>query len=124
METFSALLAICEGNPQVTGGFPLQRLVARSFDVFFDLRLNNGSANKRDAGDLRRHRAHCDVTLMSYICDLYPYFILNFLVTMTEIVMRGINIGHIVKKNTVTHMNTDFFLEPKFFKHIRVFVEK
>ena len=99
METFSALLAICEGKPQVTGGFLLQRLVARSFDVFFVLRLNNGWANKRDAGDLRRHRAHCDVTVMSYICDLYPYFILNFLVTMTEIVMRGINIGHIVKKH-------------------------
>ena len=32
METFSALLAICE--------FPAQRPVTRSFDVFFDLRLN------------------------------------------------------------------------------------
>ena len=29
-----------EGNPPVTGGFPSQRPVARSFDVFFDLRLN------------------------------------------------------------------------------------
>ena len=34
----SALLAICEGNPPVTGGFPSQRLVTQSFDVFFDLR--------------------------------------------------------------------------------------
>ena len=40
METFSALLALCEGNPPVTGGFPSQRPVTRSFDVFFDLRLN------------------------------------------------------------------------------------
>ena len=40
MEKFSALLALCEGNPPVTGGFPSQRLVTRSFDVFFDLRLN------------------------------------------------------------------------------------
>ena len=30
----------CEGNPPVTGEFPLQRTVARSFEVFFDLRLN------------------------------------------------------------------------------------
>ena len=40
METFSALLAICAGNSPVPGEFPTQRLVTRSFDVFFDLRLN------------------------------------------------------------------------------------
>ena len=40
METFSALLAICAGNSPVTGEFPEQRPVTRSFDVFFDLRLN------------------------------------------------------------------------------------
>ena len=31
---------ICEGNPPVSGGFPSQRPVTRSFDVFFDLCLN------------------------------------------------------------------------------------
>ena len=40
METFSASLAICAGNSPVTGEFSAQRPVARSFDVFFDLRLN------------------------------------------------------------------------------------
>ena len=40
MEIFSALLAICAGNSLVTGEFPAQRPVTRSFDVFFDLRLN------------------------------------------------------------------------------------
>ena len=40
METFSALLAICAGNSSVSGEFPAQRPVTRSFDVFFDLRLN------------------------------------------------------------------------------------
>ena len=40
METFSALLAICAGNSPVTGEFPAQRPVTRSFDVVFDLRLN------------------------------------------------------------------------------------
>ena len=40
METFSALLAICAGNSPVTGEFPAQRPVTRSFDAFFDLRLN------------------------------------------------------------------------------------
>ena len=40
METFSALLAICAGNLPFTGEFLTQRPVTRSFDVFFDLRLN------------------------------------------------------------------------------------
>ena len=40
METFSALLAICAGNSPVTGEFPTQRPVTRSFDVVFYLRLN------------------------------------------------------------------------------------
>ena len=39
MDTFSALLALCAGNSPVTGEFPSQRPVTRSFDVFFDLRL-------------------------------------------------------------------------------------
>ena len=37
MEAFSALLALREENPPVTGEFPPQRPVTRSFDVFFDL---------------------------------------------------------------------------------------
>ena len=41
METFSVLLAFGEGSPLVTGGFPSQRRVKRSFDVFFYVRLNN-----------------------------------------------------------------------------------
>ena len=41
METFSALLVICAENSSVTGEFPAQKPVTRSFDVFFDLRLNN-----------------------------------------------------------------------------------
>ena len=40
METFSALLALCAGNSPITGEFPSQRPVMRSFDVFFDLCLN------------------------------------------------------------------------------------
>ena len=39
METFSALLVLCAGNSSVTGEFPAQMPVMRSFDIFFDLRL-------------------------------------------------------------------------------------
>ena len=40
METFSTLLAFCAGNSSVTGAFPAQRPVMRTFYTFFDLRLN------------------------------------------------------------------------------------
>ena len=42
METFSALLALCEENLLGTIEFPLQGQVTHSFDVFCDLRLNKG----------------------------------------------------------------------------------
>ena len=40
METFFVLLDLCAGNSPVTGEFPSERPVMRSFDVFFDLCLN------------------------------------------------------------------------------------
>ena len=64
METFAALLALCAGNSPVTGEFPSQRPVTRSFDAFFALCLNKRLSNNREAGDFRRHRAHYDVTSM------------------------------------------------------------
>ena len=65
METFSALLAICVGNSPMTGELPAQRPVTRSFDVFFDLRLNKRLSKQwwGGAGDLRRHHAHDDVNV-------------------------------------------------------------
>ena len=63
METFSALLAFCEG---ITGGLPSQRPVSRSFDVFFISAWKNGWVNNRDASDLRHHRAHYDVMIKVY----------------------------------------------------------
>ena len=48
------------------GEFPTQRPVTRSFDVFFDLRLNKRLSNNREAGDLRRYRAHYDVIIMLF----------------------------------------------------------
>ena len=63
MEAYSVLLAICAGNSPIPGEFPAQRPVTRSFYVFFDLRLNDW-VNNREAGDLRRYRAHYDVTVM------------------------------------------------------------
>ena len=64
METFSALLALCEGNPSVTGGFRSQRPVTRSFGIFLISAWRYGWVNNRDADDFRCHCAHYGVTVM------------------------------------------------------------
>ena len=71
MAAFSALLDVCDGNPTVTGRFPSQRPVTRNFDVFFICARTNGSASNRGTGDLRRHRADYDVTVMWVIGFIY-----------------------------------------------------
>ena len=64
MEIFSALLAICAGNSPVTGEFHAHRPVTRSFEISVICTWINNWVNNREAGDLRRHRAHYDVILM------------------------------------------------------------
>ena len=55
METFSVLLALWEGDPPVPW----------SFDIYiFICAWTNDCANYPDAGNLRRHRAQSDVTVM------------------------------------------------------------
>ena len=65
-ETFSALLAICAGNSPVTGDFPAQRPVTRSFDVFFDIRLNKRFIKQSWAWWFETLSRHYDVILMIY----------------------------------------------------------
>ena len=64
METFSALLAICEGNSPVTGEFLAQRPVTRSLMFSLICAWISGWVNNREDGDLRQHLAHYDVTVM------------------------------------------------------------
>ena len=64
METFPALLSLCAGNAPVTGEFPAQRPVTRSFNVFLICLWINDWVNNREAGDLRHHCAHYEVTVM------------------------------------------------------------
>ena len=58
METFSALLALCAGNSPVKGQW------RGALMFFFIYAWTNGWINNRDAGDLRRHCAHHDDTVM------------------------------------------------------------
>ena len=62
METFSALLAICAGNSPVPPhkGQWCGALMFSLICVWI-----NGWINNREAGDLRRHRAHYDVIVMA-----------------------------------------------------------
>ena len=70
MEMVSALLALCEGNPSVNGGFPSQRPVTRTIVFpFICVWRNNHWANNLAAGDLRRHRAHYDITVLHWSWD-------------------------------------------------------
>ena len=65
METFSALVAPCEGTPPVSSGFPSQRPVRRSFDLHLDKQW----PKNWDACDLRHHRAHYNITVMNDVLD-------------------------------------------------------
>ena len=80
METFPALLALCEGSPPVTSGFSSQRPVTRRFDVLFDVCLNKRLKNNRDTGGLRRRGARYDVTGIMYASNhlfAVSYFAIN-----------------------------------------------
>ena len=80
METFSALLAVCAGNSPVTGEFATQRPVARSFDVFFDLRLNERWSKSwgwwlKPSRLLWRHSNELHPYLIwQYLFNLQPHF--------------------------------------------------
>ena len=58
----SALLALCGGNPSVTGGFPHNRQW-RGTSVF-SLIWTNGWTYNQYVGDFRYHRGYYDVTVM------------------------------------------------------------
>ena len=89
METFSTLLALCEGNPPVSGWFPSQRPVTQSIDVFFPLhpnkRLSKQSRRRLLEILLRSLWCHCNASITSSLChfpaavwDGITYPFLNF----------------------------------------------
>ena len=71
METFSASLAIGAGNSPVTGEFPAHTKAsdAELWCFLWSAPWINGWVNIREAGDLRRHRAHYDVIVMLALRD-------------------------------------------------------
>ena len=67
METFSAVLTICAGNLPVTSDFPIQRPATRILMFSVICAWMNAWVNNREAGDLKHHCAHYDVTVMNRV---------------------------------------------------------
>ena len=99
METSSALLALCVGNSPVTGEFPSQRPVTRSFGLFFDVRLKKRLSKQprrwwfempsrslwrhcNDIGSLLVHVACCGLLSPSHYLNQIT-LILNCTITRT-----------------------------------------
>ena len=55
---------VTAGNSPLTGGFPPHRRLRGVFMFSLICARTNGWVNNQDAGDLRLHRAHYDVTVM------------------------------------------------------------
>ena len=66
METFSALLALCAGNSPVPVNSPHKGQWRGALVFSLICTRINGWVNNDEAGDLRRHRFHYDVTVMLY----------------------------------------------------------
>ena len=64
METFSALPPICARNSAVPGNSPHKGQWRGALMFSLICAWIYGWVNNREAGDLRRHRAHNDVTVM------------------------------------------------------------
>ena len=64
METFSALLALCAGNSPVPVNSPHKGQWRGALMFTLICARVNGWVNDREAGNLRRYRAHYDVIVM------------------------------------------------------------
>ena len=78
METFSTLLALCEENSPVTSELTHKGQWHEALIFYLICAWAKGWANHRYARDLRRHRAHYDVTVkfqafcLSYVHAWHP----------------------------------------------------
>ena len=70
METFSTLLTLCEGIPLTKAND------SRALKFSLICASTNGWANNGDAGDLRCHHAHYDITVMLRSVFLQQYWCL------------------------------------------------
>ena len=76
MTSSNGNIFLCEGNPPSTSGFPSQRPVTRSLDVFFDMRLkkrlSKQSRHRRFETPWRSLRRHCNECTLSMGYNDHP----------------------------------------------------
>ena len=94
MDIFSMSVFLCERDPTVTGGFPHQGQWRATSMFSLICAWTNGWANNQDAGGVRRHGAHYDVTVMVCIVDEVQYpnsseWVNEWLSLMVFLVQRG-----------------------------------
>ena len=108
MKTFSALLAICAGNSPVPGEFPGQRPVTRSFDVFFDLRLNKRLSKQSWSGWLatlsRPLWCHCNALLVHWTRFPTSWFVIMISTSTCKINSNYVFVE--ILFNILDHMST------------------
>ena len=131
MEKISVLLALCEGNPLVTRGFPPRSPLTLSFDVFSDLRLNKRLSKQpirrwletpsrslwrycNDKTSLLMFKNSC-LVFMRYI--LYPYFkflapdtygcVFNYRIFKTKHARSGGSVDHILYRHMASLGKTE-----------------
>ena len=75
----SALLALCVGNPPVTGGFPLAKASDAELWCFLWSASEQTVEQTIRTGNWRRHRAHYNVTVIQYQADYLDYYITRHL---------------------------------------------
>ena len=77
MEIFSVSLALCEENPAVTSGFPSQRQVTQSFEVFLDLRLKKtkqlSKQSRRWWFEMTPHSLWCHCNVITLLVLILEY---------------------------------------------------
>ena len=115
IKSFSALLVLCAGISPLTGDFPSQRPMTRSFDIFFYLGLN-----KRLSKQSRRwwfetpSRSlwrHCNVSAVSRLEQDWPFkymyrWFSRLLVALLRV--KLISLGPIEKPKTRIYSIWDF----------------
>ena len=98
METFSALLVICAGNSPVPSEFPHKGQWHGALMFSLICVWINGWVSNREAGDLRRYRAHYDVIVMlSLFITHWPFHDLTLCVFSQ---WRENSSSHVVLMNT------------------------
>ena len=117
METFCALLTLRVGSLPVTGEYPSQRPVTRSFDVFFDLRLNkrlSKQSRRRCFETLQRSLwRHCNATLLPSKLDCQWLHVAKMSIlkwpTISHEISRYSNGLHIEAETNGRHFADDIF---------------